>query len=93
MVEPKVANPSIHIVDVNMAITKNKVTEEQVFEDRKPIKKKSVIDQEEEQRLQQPFVKTIQKMQVEDPLKNFNQKAKAQWSTSWARLLKTEVST
>jgi hypothetical protein len=44
MVEPKVANPSIHIVDVNMAITKNKVTEEQVFEDRKPIKKKSVID-------------------------------------------------
>jgi hypothetical protein len=24
MVEPKVVNPSIHVVDVNMAITKNK---------------------------------------------------------------------
>jgi hypothetical protein len=44
MVEPKVANPSIHIVDVNMAITKNKVTKEQMFKDIEPIKKKSAID-------------------------------------------------
>ncbi len=28
MVEPKLANPSIHIVDANVAITKNKVTKE-----------------------------------------------------------------
>ncbi len=28
MVEPKLASPSIHIVDVNMAITKSKVIEE-----------------------------------------------------------------
>jgi hypothetical protein len=28
VVEPKVSNPSIHIVDVNMAITKSKVTKE-----------------------------------------------------------------
>ncbi len=28
MVEPKVANLLVHIVDVNMAITKNKVTKE-----------------------------------------------------------------
>ncbi len=28
VVEPKVSNPLIHINDVNMAITKNKVTEE-----------------------------------------------------------------
>jgi hypothetical protein len=27
MVEPKLANPLIHIVDVNVAITKNKVIE------------------------------------------------------------------
>jgi len=27
MVEPKVSNPSVHMVDVNMAITKSKVTE------------------------------------------------------------------
>jgi hypothetical protein len=33
MVEPKVANPSIHIVDVNMAITNSKVIEEHVFKD------------------------------------------------------------
>ncbi len=26
VVEPKVANPLVHIMDVNMAITKNKVT-------------------------------------------------------------------
>jgi hypothetical protein len=28
VVEPKVANPSIHIVDVNMAIIRSKVIEE-----------------------------------------------------------------
>ncbi len=59
MVEPKVTNPSIHIVDVNMAIIKSKVTEEQVFKNREPIKKKFVIDWEEEQKLQQTFVNTI----------------------------------
>jgi hypothetical protein len=32
-------------------------------------------------------------MQVKDPTKNLNQKEKAQWSTSWARLPKVEVST
>jgi hypothetical protein len=40
VVEPKVANPSVHIVDVNMAITRSKVTEDQVFKDRESIKKK-----------------------------------------------------
>jgi hypothetical protein len=38
VVEPKVVKFSIHMVDVNMAITRNKVTEEQMFKDRKPIK-------------------------------------------------------
>jgi hypothetical protein len=28
VIEPKFANPSIHIVDVNMAITRSKVTKE-----------------------------------------------------------------
>jgi hypothetical protein len=40
VVEPKVSNPSIHMVDANMAITKNNVIEEHVFKDRKLIKKK-----------------------------------------------------
>ncbi len=39
VVEPKVVNHSVHVIDVNMAITNNKVTKEQVFKDRKPIKK------------------------------------------------------
>jgi len=43
VVEPKVANPLIHIVDVNMAITRKKVIKEQVFKDRKPIKKKLLL--------------------------------------------------
>ncbi len=30
-------------------------------------------------------------MQVEDPPQSLNQKEKAQWSTSWAGLPKTEV--
>jgi hypothetical protein len=41
--EPKVANPSVHIMDVNMVITKKKVIEEQVFKDKEPIKKKFVV--------------------------------------------------
>jgi hypothetical protein len=51
VVEPKVANPSVHIMDVNMAITKSNVSEKHVFEDKKPIKKKFTIDWEKEQRL------------------------------------------
>jgi hypothetical protein len=35
-----------------MAITKSKVTEEHMFKDRKPIKKKIAIDWEEKKRLQ-----------------------------------------
>ncbi len=31
-------------------------------------------------------------MQTKDPLESLNQKEKAQWSTSWARLPQTEVS-
>jgi hypothetical protein len=62
VVKPKVANPLVHIVDVNMAITKSKVTKEQVLRDKEPIKKKFAIDWEEEQRLQQSFVKIIQEM-------------------------------
>jgi hypothetical protein len=44
VVEPKVSNPLIHMVDVNMAITRSKVTEEHVFKDKKPIKMKFAID-------------------------------------------------
>jgi len=44
VVEPKVSNPSIHMVDVNMAITRSKVTEEHVFKDKEPIKKKLAVD-------------------------------------------------
>jgi hypothetical protein len=44
MVEPKVANPSIHVVDVNMAITTSKITEKQMFKDKEPIEKKFVVD-------------------------------------------------
>ncbi len=57
-----------------------------MFKDRKPIKNKYVTKQEEEQRLQQYFVKTIQEMQTKDPPESQNQKEKTQWNTSWARL-------
>jgi hypothetical protein len=40
MVEPKVSNPLVHMVDMNMAITINKVIREHLFEDKEPIKKK-----------------------------------------------------
>jgi hypothetical protein len=50
VVEPKVSNLLVHMVDVNMAITRSKVIEEHVFKDREPIKKKYVPDWEEEQR-------------------------------------------
>jgi hypothetical protein len=36
VVKPKVANPLVHIVDVNMAITRNKDTKKQVFKDKEP---------------------------------------------------------
>jgi len=48
VVEPKVSNPSFHMVDVNMAITKSKVIKKHAFKDRKLIKKKFVVYWEEE---------------------------------------------
>ncbi len=51
MVEPKVSNPSVHMVDVNMAITRGKVIKEHVFKDREPIKKKFAANYEEEHKL------------------------------------------
>jgi hypothetical protein len=62
IMEPNITNPLVHMVDVNMAITGSKVTEKQVFKDKKPIKKKFVVDLEKEQRLQQSFVKIIHEM-------------------------------
>jgi len=47
VVKPKISNPSIHMVDVNMAITRSKVTEKHMFKDKKPIKKKYAINWEE----------------------------------------------
>jgi hypothetical protein len=52
VVKPKVANHLVHIVDVNMAITGNKVIEEHVFKEKKLIKNKFVANWEKEQRLQ-----------------------------------------
>ncbi len=77
VVEPKVAKPLIHIVDVNMANTMSKVIGKQMFKDREPIKKKFTVDWEEEERLQQSFVKTIQEMQAGDPPKSLNKKEKS----------------
>ncbi len=77
IMEPKVTNPLVHMVDVNMAITRSKVIEKQVFKYKKPIKKKFVADLEKEQRLQQSFVKTIQEMQAKNPLEYLTQKEKA----------------
>jgi hypothetical protein len=52
LVKPKVLNPSVHMVDGNMAINKNKVTQKHVFKEKERIKKKSTYNWEEEQRLQ-----------------------------------------
>jgi hypothetical protein len=67
VVEPKVVNPLVHAMDVNMVITKSKGTEEQMFKNRYLIKKKSTTEWEEEQSLQKYFVKTTHEMQAKDP--------------------------
>jgi hypothetical protein len=43
VIEPKDSNPSIHMEDMNMAITRSKVIEERVFKDRQPIKKNLLL--------------------------------------------------
>jgi hypothetical protein len=51
VVDPKVVNPLVHVVDLNMGITKSKVIEEQVFKEKKPIKKKFAADWRKKHRL------------------------------------------
>jgi hypothetical protein len=48
VVKPKVSNPLVHMVDVNMATARNKVIKEHVFKDREPFKKKSTTSREKE---------------------------------------------
>jgi hypothetical protein len=55
VVKPKVANPLVHIVDVNMANTRTKITEEQVFKDKEP-KRKSLLLTIEKQIVVKPKV-------------------------------------
>jgi hypothetical protein len=76
VVKPKVSNPLVRMVDVNMAITRNKVIEEQMLKDIKPIKKNSIVDWEAEQKLQQSFVKIIHEMQTKYPPQNLIPKKK-----------------
>jgi hypothetical protein len=76
VVEPKFVNPLVHVVDVNMVITKSKGTEEQMFKDRDLIKKKFTTKWEEEQNLQKYFAKTTHEMQAKDPPEGLNQKEK-----------------
>jgi hypothetical protein len=44
IIENKTTNVSVHVVDVNMAITRSKANEAQVFTEREPIKKKYIVD-------------------------------------------------
>jgi hypothetical protein len=76
VVDPKVVNPLVHVVDLNMAITKSKVIEEQMFKYREPIKKKFATHWKEKHKLHESFVKTIQDMQAKDPPQSLNQKGK-----------------
>jgi hypothetical protein len=48
VVEPKVVNPLVHVVDINMTITKSKVIEKQMFKNRELINKIFVVDWEKE---------------------------------------------
>ncbi len=77
------------MVDLNMAITRNKVIKEQLFKDRKLINKKYGANLKEEQKFQKSFVKTIQEMQVENPQNNLIQKEKTQWSTSQGKITRS----
>jgi hypothetical protein len=43
VVKPKVSNPLVHVVDMNMAITKSKVTKEHVFKDKKQSKRSLLL--------------------------------------------------
>ncbi len=92
VVEPKVANPLVHIMDVNMAITRARLLNNRCPRIESQSRK---IDakQKKEQRLQQSFMKILQEMQAKDPLINLIQTEKTQWSTSWARVLEFEVCT
>jgi hypothetical protein len=44
MLEPNVSNLAIHMVDVNMAITRSTIIEKHVFKNKKLIKKKFIAD-------------------------------------------------
>jgi hypothetical protein len=48
VVEPKIVNPLVHVVDINMTITKSKVIEKQMFKNRELINKNFVVDWEKE---------------------------------------------
>jgi len=58
VVETQTIIVDVNVVDVNIT-TRSKVTNEQVFKDRKPRKVKNVVDWEKEDWLKQSMVETI----------------------------------
>jgi ribosomal protein L24 len=62
IVETQIVITDVNVVDVNVT-TKSKLTEEQVFKDRKPTKANNVTDLEKEERLKQSMVETFQQFQ------------------------------
>ncbi len=62
IIERQIIIADVNVVDVNVT-TRSKVTEKQVFKDRKPRKEKNVIDWEKEEQLKQSMVETIQQIQ------------------------------
>ncbi len=62
IVETQTIITNVNVVDVNVT-TRRKVTEEHVFQDRKPRKANNVISQDKEKRLKYLMVETIQHIQ------------------------------
>jgi hypothetical protein len=59
IIETQTIIADVNLVDVDVT-TRNKVTKNQVFKDRKPRKAKSVVDWEKEEQLKKTTVGTIQ---------------------------------
>lgn len=57
------------MVDVNVTIQSN-ISEEQMFKDQEPRKKKSIIGWETKEKLKKSMVETIQHMQTVNPPPN-----------------------
>ncbi len=85
IVEVKIITTNVNVVDVNVD-TRSIIIKDQVFQKRKPQKRKSIVDWEKEENLKKTMVDIIQQLQKSQAISEGSSTPIKGWNTMWPRM-------